>query len=350
MEQLGLNRETVHQTVLAEPFHDISVSYHLLNDRFCRKLSTETLYIPTTPIPISQHSSRRSSILTGVVVRDDQTPSRRSSSSPTTTQSSSGRRASLPPTMSVPAKLLQSCTWPTDNQQTFHLGRGIRRASDGAIPSPQMQLSDSQKPFPRGRSIQSTSDTSLSKELATLSMDELSDEDLEPDMEAVQRYLMVRGKATRHTVGTAGKRASTTQNQAAYFASSVLPGGPRRHSDNPGSGSSSKAKASRMAYFPRPISPMDEMSNLQRQLDSGFGSPSSYYSHSPAILSPLRQSLSSGNGPSSNMLTVPNGGTFPARLNAAFSSPTFLDKLYGGIRIRVTAEDESSLLTGQGRP
>ncbi|OQV13383.1 Serine/threonine-protein kinase SIK3 [Hypsibius exemplaris] len=348
MEKMGHLRESVRLAVVTTPYHDASVTYHLLNDRFTRS-THKTCLIPLPPIPItpsSAMSSRRSSILTGIVVRDDRGSSSSRSSyggSPSPSFRNS-RRSSLPPLATfsnASPTLFPSQSWPinypTNRSRNLLFSKSHRRASDGSVSiPPQLIVAAKQRndSLVSDRSyFTSASDCSLSKGMDSLSMEDLNSDE-EPDMEAVQRYLSVRGKAMRHTVAT-GKRSSTSSTAHNIPADSrLLPGTLRRHSDNTGT---SRGRPRTSSFPVRPVSPMDEMASLQRHLDSGLGSPS--FCYSPATMSPQRQSLTSATSP--NLLTVPSAssGTFPARLNAAFQSPTFLDKLYGDIRIKVTPHE-----------
>lgn len=101
MEKLGYHRNLVRHMVVTNHFHDISATYHLLNDRFTRKLKSGAQTL-ASPIPISADSSRRSSITTGVV-EPDHIPGERGSSPKLMSVGNRGsstlshRRGSLPP-------------------------------------------------------------------------------------------------------------------------------------------------------------------------------------------------------------------------------------------------------------
>ena len=191
MDQLGYSRDQVRQSVQCAPYNDISVTYHLLNDRFIRNLPTDAAWaLPA--IPISRQSSRRSSILTGIVVRDELSPTRSSHLRKSSSSGAAFRRSSLPPASHRTPGLSESHSWPVGYRVRHSSSRELRRASDGSVTIPGKTRLESirQDSGTSDHSFHSMSDCSLFKEMASLSMDDMySDE--EPDMEAVQRYLTV---------------------------------------------------------------------------------------------------------------------------------------------------------------
>ncbi|XP_055330954.1 serine/threonine-protein kinase SIK3-like [Paramacrobiotus metropolitanus] len=330
MEKLGYHRNLVRHMVMSDPFHDISATYHILNDAFSRKLKTGDRVL-ITPIPIScDNTSRRSSITTGIVERDALTPSTSRSSitggmhsSPQSTinvdrkspATSLPRRGSLPQHIRFfqpsafsgeseeclleAAETEEAARIESMQKSPMHLQVPMnpllspfaRRASEG---TPCLPLTGHIQPTQPSGSTDSTASSALPYHLQRLSI--ASSSEMEPDQDAVRRYLASRGVSKRHTVSnTGGKRPSS------HFA--ALPehrrfSPVRRHSE-PHSIVTPQQRSFLEKLYLRAVSPMEEMNHLQRQLDSGHASPFCHSPVSPAMSHPWHSQQHLCHSPSS---------------------------------------------------